>query len=215
MRQRSKSLTGGDDRSLSQGSFYMLLFLTGANQIAEFLSRSIQNLSSDPYNFNSATTISYSGRMTESKSHVEEHQQTVFIPLQTKTQLEDYEVRKHYKGHVTTKENRGQRLVRKASGIRKSVSKSVTKKMDMYEAVFEVVGFGYNKWTHQDFQSKVRDFVPNPELIEGKRKSFKRRQSTDDHELDWTNKTNYAGVKVHRQLITSNINIFSPSSLNT
>lgn len=69
---------------------------------------------------------------------------------------------------MTTKENRGQRLVRKASGIRKSVSKSVTKKMDIYETVFE----------------------------EARRKSFKRRQSTDDHELDWTNKTNYAGVKV-------------------
>ena len=38
--------------------------------------------------------------MTESKSHLEENQQTVFIPLQTKTQLEDFEVRKHYKGHV-------------------------------------------------------------------------------------------------------------------
>lgn len=66
---------------------------------AEFLSRSIQNLSSDPYNLNSAS-ISYTGKMTESKTHLEETQQTVFIPLQTKTQLEDFEVRKHYKGHV-------------------------------------------------------------------------------------------------------------------
>lgn len=85
---------------------------------------------------------------------------------------------------MTTKENRGQRLVRKASGIRKSVSKSVTKKMDIYETVFE----------------------------EARRKSFKRRQSTDDHELDWTNKTNYAGVKVSFSFLTL-IRVFLQSLL--
>ena len=98
----------------------------------------------------------------------EERKESIFVPQQFKMQLEDFEVRKHYKGSVTTKENRGQKLTRKMSGIRKSVSSKITKQMDMYESVFE----------------------------EGRRKSIKRKQSTEELELDWTNKTNYAGVKV-------------------
>ena len=54
-----------------------------------------------------------------------------------KTCLENFEVRKHYKGSVTTKENRGQRLTRKVSGIRKSVTNKLHQKMDIYESVFE------------------------------------------------------------------------------
>ena len=46
-------------------------------------------------------------------------------------------MRKHYKGSVTTKENRGQRLTRKVSGIRKSVTNKLHQKMDIYESVFE------------------------------------------------------------------------------
>ena len=47
---------------------------------------------------------------------------------------------------------------------------------------------------------------------EARRKSFKRRQSTDDHELDWTNKTNYAGVKVSFSFLTL-IRVFLQSLL--
>ena len=101
-RQRSKSLTG-DERSLSQG---ILKPVGGYREpgvdyvviLAAFLSKSIENLKSDPYHLGSTNTISYSGRMTESKTTLDDcSQQTVFIPLQTKTQLEDFEVRKHYK----------------------------------------------------------------------------------------------------------------------
>ena len=98
----------------------------------------------------------------------EERKESIFVPQQFKTQLEDFEVRKHYKGSVTTKENRGQKLTRKMSGIRKSVSNKITKQMDMYESVFE----------------------------EGRRRSIRRKKSTEELELDWSNKSNHAGVKV-------------------
>ena len=59
------------------------------------------------------------------------------VSVGMKTLSENFEVRKHYKGSVTTKENRGQRLTRKVSGIRKSVTNKLHQKMDIYESVFE------------------------------------------------------------------------------
>ena len=88
-----------------------------------------------------------------------------------KTLSENFEVRKHYKGSVTTKENRGQRLTRKVSGIRKSVTNKLHQKMDIYESVFE----------------------------EGRRRSIKRKDK--DHSHLTINKNALQHTKVSRIIL--------------
>jgi hypothetical protein len=75
------------------------------------------------------------------------------------------EVRKHAAGHVTTKENRDQRMKRKPSGINKSKK---SKQFAMYDSVFE--------------EGKAS------------RKS-KGRSSILGTEVDWSSNSNYNGVQ--------------------
>ena len=93
------------------------------------------------------------GRVVTRRHPANDHDDIKVLPVMEKT----LEIRKHYAGSVTIKENRS-KVKRQASGMKKT---NKTRKMEIYESVFE-------------------------EGKSNRKQSLKARKSLPGAELDWS-----------------------------